>query len=285
MSNNKKIDFVLLYVNPKDSLWLKSAEKHGVFEQTISNGRMRFDDDNTIELAVDSIRKYCDFANDIYLVVCAKRQVPKSLLNKVKIITHRDFIPRKYLPTFSALCIECFLPFLPNVSNEFIFMNDDMIFTSPVKYEDFFCDDIPLANISVGNVIKRGFMFHQNCYEIIMGKHANSHAIHSQHGPTPFNKSLLMNCYKKYEKEILDSITPLRRSANNIGQYFYSFYLFCNHYVGNIRLNHKTLFGINDYIKFEWNDIGKYQSICVNSPTYGDISRYVDKIKKHIYES
>ncbi len=49
------------------------------------------------------------------------------MVNKLIIITHKDIIPEIYLPTFNSLCIELYLYNIPNLSNNFIYFNDDMI--------------------------------------------------------------------------------------------------------------------------------------------------------------
>lgn len=67
-------------------------------------------------------------------------QIPAGIADdpKVQIILHSDFIPKKFLPTFNSTSIEMFLQFIPDLSEHFIYSNDDIFFTSVCKASDFF---------------------------------------------------------------------------------------------------------------------------------------------------
>ena len=57
---------------------------------------------------------------------------------KVRIITHEQIIPRKFLPTFNSSVIELFLHKIPGLSEHFIYVNDDFYAWSPMTQNDFF---------------------------------------------------------------------------------------------------------------------------------------------------
>lgn len=44
---------------------------------------------------------------------------------KIKYINHEDIIPKQYLPTFNSHIIETFIFRIPNLSEYFIYLNDD----------------------------------------------------------------------------------------------------------------------------------------------------------------
>lgn len=57
---------------------------------------------------------------------------------KLNIAKHSDFIPQKYLPTFSSRTIEFNLHRIKGLAERFVYFNDDMFLLKPVKRELFF---------------------------------------------------------------------------------------------------------------------------------------------------
>ena len=57
---------------------------------------------------------------------------------KIKIIDHKDIIPTDKLPLFNSTTIEMFIPFIPGLSEHFLYANDDMFVWSKVEKEFFF---------------------------------------------------------------------------------------------------------------------------------------------------
>ena len=43
---------------------------------------------------------------------------------QLTLVDHKDFIPEKYLPFFSSEAIESFIPYIPGLSEHFLFAND-----------------------------------------------------------------------------------------------------------------------------------------------------------------
>ena len=74
---------------------------------------------------------------------------------KLNIVNHKDFIPEKYLPTFSSHVIELNLHRIKGLAERFVYFNDDIFLTSYVKPEYFFenskpCDTVALDCIFFG---------------------------------------------------------------------------------------------------------------------------------------
>ena len=289
----KKIDFVIPYVNLSDPAWIELAIENNVFGSSAGNNiNLRYRDDGTIGLVIESIRKFCPFCKTIWLIVQSESQVPEELKNKVSIILHKDFIPEEYLPTFNSSCIEMFLPFLPGVSDEFIYLNDDIVYLRPTKYSDYFCNTgngyYPRHNVKIKRTGPSQGYLKVNCYNIIMGVEQNFYQVSSQHNPTPFNKKTLLECFELYKNEILGSISRVKRDPKNLNQYLFSFYDFCYYHTKKMKQKSKCFKPEEeDYEKFNWKNLGKYDTICLNSISDGDISKYINKVEKYIrnYES
>lgn len=282
--NENKIDFVIAYVNPNDPDWLKIAEEKGVFDDTASGKKeIRYQDDGTIELAVDSIRKFCPWAGDIYLLLFdSLGQLPESLKDKVKVIWHSEFIPEQYRPCFNSSCIEIFMPFLPRVSETFIYMNDDMIITRPLSKSLFIRNGLPRHDCRVIPAVNNDQnMIAINTYNILLGVKQRAKRLKYKHGPIAYNKSQMLECWERYKDKI--SVSPLRRKDADTSRILYTFYNFLYYNIGESPINVKSLLNTKSYIEFDWNNINKYDSICMNStPTGNNIKMYVNKVKEYI---
>lgn len=124
------IDIVITWVDGNDKNWLSKKEKHSPNKSSIktANVKGRFRDNKELKYLLRSIEKNYFIENpNIFLVV--DQQIPEWInTDKVNIINHNQFIPEKYLPLFSSRAIESFLHKIPNISDNFIYLNDDCFF-------------------------------------------------------------------------------------------------------------------------------------------------------------
>lgn len=100
----------------------------------------RYTNNDEILYSLRSVEKYMPWINHIYLVV-HDGQKPKWLKennSKLTIIPHSKIIPSQYLPTFNSICIESFLHKIPNLSEHYIYLNDDIIILNPISRYEFF---------------------------------------------------------------------------------------------------------------------------------------------------
>jgi hypothetical protein len=67
----------------------------------------------------------------------------------IHIVHHDEFIPNQYLPNFQSKVFEMFFDRISNLSEHFIYLNDDMIVLKPLQPSQFFTQDgtpiIPLV--------------------------------------------------------------------------------------------------------------------------------------------
>jgi len=257
-----KIDFVISYVNPNDPDWLKIAEERGVFDDTASGKKsLRYKDDGTIELAIDSIRKFCPWAGDIYLLLFdSPGQLPESLTDKVKVIWHSEFIPPEYRPCFNSSCIEMFMPFLPGVSETFIYMNDDMIITRPLSQSLFIKNGLPRHDCwIIPATVEDQNLISVVAYNILLGVNQRAKRIRYKHGPLAYNKSQMMECWERYKDKLI--LSPLRRRDTDTSRILYTFYNFLYYNAGESPIKVKMLYDTKSYIEFDWKGMDKFDSI------------------------
>ncbi len=142
MTQNK-IDFVITWVDGNDPEWQKKKrEAKGIYEGDSRDTRYR--DWETLRFWFRGIETFAPWVNKVFFVTCGHYPEWLNLeCEKLKLVLHEDFIPAQYLPTFSCRPIEFNLHRIPGLSEQFVYFNDDMFLTSPVKPEDFFKNGLP----------------------------------------------------------------------------------------------------------------------------------------------
>lgn len=136
-----KIDFVVTWVNGQDENWLRKYNNYADLD-TLDVKNARFRDFGIFRYWFRAVERFAPWVNHVFLVTDA--QVPKWLntnQDKITVIDHKDIIDKKYLPIFNSSAIELNLYRIPNLSEQFVYFNDDMFLNRPVKKRDFFNKD------------------------------------------------------------------------------------------------------------------------------------------------
>lgn len=130
----EKIDFVVTWVDGADPVWLsrKKAylkDKLGVDmgDESVEDGDDRYRDFGLFKYWFRSIEKYAPWVNKIFLIT--DRQIPEWLdVNhpKIRWVNHDEFIPKEYLPTYSSPAIELNFHRIEELSENFVYFNDDV---------------------------------------------------------------------------------------------------------------------------------------------------------------
>jgi len=151
MKNFKKqVDIVYLWVNSNDKYWQKKRrESFEVFLKKnrediapFANTDGRFRDNGELTFNLRSLEKFFPDHGHVYIVT--DEQKPKWLKssNKVTIIDHQDIIPKKNNPIFASSHIETYIHHIPNLTEKFIYLNDDVFFGAPVDIDWWFKDKL-----------------------------------------------------------------------------------------------------------------------------------------------
>ena len=144
----EKIDFVIPWVDGNDENWRKDKnfywnEQSGV-KSADANNNARFRDWENLRYWFRGVEKFAPWVNHIYFVTYG--HIPEWLnVNhpKLTIVKHEDYIPKQYLPTFSSIPIENNFHRIENLSEHFVYFNDDMFLTNYVEPSDFFVNGLP----------------------------------------------------------------------------------------------------------------------------------------------
>ena len=140
----EKIDFVITWVDGADPDWLKEKEKYTV-QKNADGSIFRYRDFGLLKYWFRGVEKFAPWVNKIYFITWG--HIPEWLDTtnpKLKIVKHEEYIPKQYLPTFSANTIENNLFRIQSLSEHFVYFNDDFFLLADVLPTDFFKDGKPL---------------------------------------------------------------------------------------------------------------------------------------------
>lgn len=135
------IDFVIPWVDGSDPEWKKEKDK----VRSDGDGRaVRYRDWDNLQFWFRGVEKFAPWVNRIFFVTCGQK--PEWLNTehpKLRLVNHTDYIPARYLPTFNANTIELNLHRIPDLSERFVYFNDDMFLLKAVTPEMFFRKGLP----------------------------------------------------------------------------------------------------------------------------------------------
>lgn len=150
----EKIDFVMIWVDGSDPKWLEEKSKYD--PSSGDNKEVRFRDWDNLQFWFRGVEKFAPWVNKVHFVTWG--HIPEWLNTdnpKLNIVNHRDYIPEKYLPTFNSHTIELNLHRIKGLSEQFVYFNDDMFVTAPVKPGDFFKDGRPMDTYAMDCIFFR----------------------------------------------------------------------------------------------------------------------------------
>lgn len=141
------IDAVYTWVDGSDPAWLRrkanTLARHtgvDVAPHEFAVNDSRFTSHDELRYSMRSLSMYAGWLRHIYLVT--DDQVPSWLdtsNSRVTVVSHRElFGDRGCLPTFNSQAIETQLHHIPALSEQFLYLNDDVFFGRPTSPELFF---------------------------------------------------------------------------------------------------------------------------------------------------
>ena len=149
------IDIVLPWVDGSDPAWLAERARHAgeAAVSTVDASNARYRDTGVLRYLLRSIGRNMPWVRTVHFVTWG--HLPSWLdpdAEGLHIVRHEEYIPEKYLPTFSANTIELNIHRIPGLADHFIYFNDDMLVLRPTKPGDFFIDGLP-ADYAVETIL------------------------------------------------------------------------------------------------------------------------------------
>lgn len=137
------IDIVVTWLNSEDPKWQEEFHKYNPNSNPKKDSRYRNWD--VLKYWFRAIETNAPWFNKIFFVTWG--HIPKWLnINnpKLVIVKHSDYIPEKFLPTFNSRCIELNFGRIKELSEHFIYFNDDCYLNQPVNPDYFFKNGLPV---------------------------------------------------------------------------------------------------------------------------------------------
>ena len=137
---NYDVDIVYTWVNDKDTEWQekKNSFLPKVHIDNVALNDARFEDHNELYYSVLSVKKNLPWVRNIYIVSDNQKPIWLNEFKHVFLIDHKDIIDHNFLPTFNSHVIEAHLHKIPNLSENFIYFNDDVMVAKPLSRLHFF---------------------------------------------------------------------------------------------------------------------------------------------------
>lgn len=240
---------VYLWCDGNDTAFIKRKQQYLKLEDNSEQenieavGDMRFFDNEELKYSLRSLELYAPWINHVYIVT--DRQVPKWLntdYEKVTVVDHSEIMPKECIPCFNSAVIEYFLPSIPNLSEKFLYGNDDTFFGKKVYPEDFFIDDKPIVRVKKISKKKlsysRGNEYNYyitilNSLKLMERKYGKNDSYELHHNIDAYRKSLFLAALEKFKDEIKACVNNRFRKANDIQRLLFNLDMV---YTGNAEL-------------------------------------------------
>lgn len=278
------MDIVITHVNFNDLTWQAEYKKY--FSKFNYN---RHRAEVNLKYLFRGIAENINFVDNIYLVVSSESQVYDWInKDKIKIILHKDIIPEEFLPTFNSCTIEMFLHKIPNLSEEFIYFNDDEFIINKKSIKDYIINN--KSNMGFYEYYRKP---HKSITEFQYVNDFNMALklskskfdkditwIHPCHIPILFFKKDCDFVYNNLKEEIHKRISKTRTKDNNSQYLFLDYLIFTNKWFANT--NTYKYGYINIKTEKDFNNFKKY----INSKTIKDLcvnyvaEKYINEVNR-----
>lgn len=222
---NGPIDIVVPFLFADKVNWQEEFNKYKYQEGFKMENRFR--DWGAMKYWLRGVELNSSWINKVFIILFDEKQIPSWLnLNhpKLKIVFHRDYIPKEYIPTFNTVTIEMFIHNIPGLSENFIYCNDDMYFLKKLPKDTFFINNTPVSPLLLytnkyrlpihewfDNIINNNI----KCISEVLGSVYNCHHPHLF---IPMNKTFMQFIWYKCEDKLLKSLSHSKfRNVHNIG--------------------------------------------------------------------
>ena len=140
------VDFVVTWVDMADPDWQKEFQEYSGKKREEANGvsEARFRDPGFLKYWFRGVEKVAPWVREIHFVTSGQKPDWLDTSNpRLHLVSHRDFIPGEFLPTYNSVVIERYMHRIPGLSERFVYFNDDFHMIDNVEPERFFLNGLP----------------------------------------------------------------------------------------------------------------------------------------------
>lgn len=239
----KYIDMVYCWCDGNDPNFKKRKEEYLHESQLVpdydSVGDHRFIDNEELRYSLRSLEMYAPWIHHVYIVTDG--QTPPWLdinYDKVSIVDHREIMPQNLIPCFNSSAIERYIVNIPNLSEYFLYGNDDMFFGRPLRPDFFFSSDgKPIVHVKYFEKFKEikdendfinkyqnvseWMKTNLNAWRMLYQKYGRKEFYVLAHTIDGYKKSLLKMIINKYNPFLDENSNTRFRSVKNISRNLY----------------------------------------------------------------
>jgi hypothetical protein len=151
---SKGPDIVITWVDGSDPEWLVEKALYTTRTTHEDDKNERYRDYHTLKYWFRGVEKCASWNPDIYFVTWGHLPEWLDTSNpRLHVVKHSDYIPHEYLPTYNSHTIELNFHRIKGLSEEFIYLNDDVFFLRRVVPEDFFKNGRPCDILALQPVV------------------------------------------------------------------------------------------------------------------------------------
>ena len=237
------IDAVYLWVDGADKTCKENLAKFiprarlSPLDEDVSPKRFR--DNGELRYSLRSLERYAPWIRRIHLVT--NGQVPGWLVRshpRITVVPHELlFQDRQHLPCFNSNAIELQLHRIPNLTRQFLYLNDDVFFGAPITAgmfsrpngkQRFFIQDTPVHNsMDSGSIHDRAYAYTQQVISRVWGW--DRPLFLPAHVPQLYDKKVISEIEQIIPEEFAKtSANRFRSSSDLVLRVVYAGYIFEN---------------------------------------------------------
>lgn len=238
------VDFVFPFVDCSDIVWQKAyKETRNKLNLPTKIKQERFRKWDNLKYVFRGIDRNMPWIRKIHMIVSNPEQVPQWVnQDTTHIVLHKDIIPEEFLPTFNSSTIECFINKIPDLSDNFIYGNDDTFIINKSDKSDWFEDGVPKIKMKSDSRLDTMFKRMEYREQKVLADYFGIKLLNPEqfifkpeHTISPFNKKELDKILDIFGDLLYNSCTEFRKEKN-INQYFYTYYMYFN---GSFKLSNR----------------------------------------------
>lgn len=141
-----EIDFVITWVDMNDPKWKADFAKYsGKIDNTKNEMAVaRFRDYGFLKYWFRGVESYTPWVRKIHFVTCGQHPDWLDINHpKLHLVNHEDYIPTQYLPCFNSNLIEIYMHRIQDLTEHFVYFNDDFFIINHTPRQRFFTNGLP----------------------------------------------------------------------------------------------------------------------------------------------